>query len=350
VFGVLPALPVLAALVTGTLAGCVRDVAPEATPSGDPARLAASNTFRTLVARVDLIGSTPRPGGCLLRRSPDGFELAADLAPAISPLPSVELAPLSALDDAETVRIVSRWGTDGASGPYVATFTHHPPLPAHLGVVVVVSGDRASLRSTLGDAPREDGLDMARVAARLVGVRERQPQIIVVAGPEVRVDVIARWLVALDALRMPMAFGMAVSTDRDLSPSPSSAGGSESARCVSLPALAEASPLGTMTPARLREALPGLREAVGRCTALVPSRAVATGGRIRLGARIGPDGRAREACVTDDSVDDDAFRICLVDAARTMTWPVPDTAGYVDVYVPLVVAADRSAVHRGVCE
>jgi hypothetical protein len=53
--------------------------------------------------------------------------------------------------------------------------------------------------------------------------------------------------------------------------------------------------------------------------------------------------------VTHDSIDDDAFRICLADAARTMLWPTPDGAGAVDVYVPLVLAADRSSVHTGLC-
>lgn len=315
----------------------------------NPRYFADGAIVRSLVARIDTIGPAPTTERCIVRRTDDGFLLTAELAPVVSPMPPIDARSTRVLRDSANVRVVSRWGIDGTAGPYVGTFTHHPPARDGFAIVVALEGERAVVRSTTADGPRGEGMDREHVVAALAPASGGRALVVLAPDSDLTVTDVARWLAALDALEAPIALGMVLTTDRDLAPNRTSPPAPDADRCDALPSLASEGPVGALTPDVLRASLGPLRDAILRCAALVPTRAVAEGGRLRVGVRIGPAGEANHVCVTDDDVGDDAFRICVADAARHVRWPVPSPAGFVDAYLPLVVAPDRSAEHRGLC-
>lgn len=301
------------------------------------------------MGRIDTLRTSPHSPACLLRRQGDDYTLTADIAPVVSPLPEADPAAVDALRSADTVRIVSRWGVDGERGPYVGTFTHHPPLAEHFGIVVAITGDRASLRSTTPDGPRENSVSRDAIAAQLEGASSRHPLLIVTADAGVDMQTLARWLEALDVLHLPLALGLVIHTDRDLAQRHALSIDNDATQCTVLPPLEGGGPIGALSAVTLRDALPALRDVVSHCTTIASSQAVAVGGRLRVGVRIDANARASDVCVTDDSIDDASFRICLVDGIGRMAWPTPSPAGFVDVYLPLVIAPDLQSSHRGIC-
>lgn len=334
-------------LLAFVLCACHASSATHDGPDMNPRHFARDARASSLVARVDTIGPAPTTDRCILRRTDDGYELAAELAPVVSPMPPVDARSLRVMRDFTGVRLVSRWGIDGSAGPYVGTFTHHPPPRDGFAIVVGVEGERAIVRSTTPDGPHGEALDRDRVL-QLLGMAH--PGLVVFApDADLTADAVARWLTAIDALDLPIALGMVLTTDRDLAAARTSPVGHDTDRCLALPPLASDGPLGSLSADAIRGAMSPMRDAVLQCRTLVPTRAVAEGGRLRLGLRIGPSGEADHVCVTDDGVGDDAFRICVAQAARQVRWPTPSPAGFVDAYLPLVVARDDSSAHRGMC-
>jgi hypothetical protein len=66
--------------------------------------------------------------------------------------------------------------------------------------------------------------------------------------------------------------------------------------------------------------------------------------------RIAADGKPRELCMVKDTIGDAVLRRCVVQAARTLNFPAPSPAGFVDVQLPLEIALTGPVAQRPVCD
>ncbi len=289
--------------------------------------------------------------GCLLGRDGTGWRVAADLAVAVRPLRNTTEDLDVRLASAGPVVVLSRWGAYGEAregGLVFNAITTTLPPRREPGVVWVVTDAGIYVRSTV--ASIETG---AGTAAAARAALPPDPGALFVAAegstPLARLrEVLAEVPASLSgrvALAVPLADGVRLPTLTDVD-----AGDDADASCPSgLPPLADDAPLGTLRPDRIVASLGPLRQGAAICVGAT-SGPGASGGRVQLALRLGPDGRVSEACVVEDATDDPALRTCLVRIARGIAFMAPDPPGFLDVQIPLVLSPLESQRQRPLCD
>jgi len=340
-------LVILLACVAGM--GCAHSV--DATDGERPPSVSlvrGDEPFGALVARLDAIAEEPARTvePCLVRATTDGLRITADLAPAITPMPAVDADAIAVARAANTIRVASRYGVDGDSGPYVATFTRHPPATEGLVIVVFVERDSVFLRSTREAGPREDGIGIDRVGDRVRDATSASHALVVVAAsPDTPFARIGEALAAMRAVETPFALGVAFTTNETLIARPGRPDDGVGL-CETLPP--SSSERGSLPVSDLRDSVESLRREVASCSERADPRIYARGGRIRVAIRIDARGRATERCAVEDGLRDAPFRACLLDAVGAHAWPIPE-AGIVDVTFPLVVRTSTEGTSAAIC-
>jgi len=326
--------------------------------------LGATATFAELVRAARELedrGEGNATAGCLLRgggAAGEAWRLEADVAVAVRPLPA-------AWDDYDAhlrahrgpARILSRWGQTRAE-PYslaLATLTSTVPVDTTLPAAVVVLTDAGAY--VLGTAQSGARAAAAVPAARLIeALRALQPggapaMIAVTAEAALPLASLREALAVLAELGVPIALAVPLAPDVRLPADPVvSPDVAERGLCGrGLPEPATSAVEGDLAQSVVVAALAPLRDAAARCMNTATGRA-ASGGRLDVTLRIGADGTVTEACAVRDDVLDPALRICVLEAARALRFPLPNPSGYVDLALPLRLAADATLAQRPLCE
>ncbi len=306
--------------------------------------------------------------GCLLRGSGavgDAWRFEADVAVAVRPLP----APWDDYDahlraHRAPARILSHWGQTRAE-PYslaLATLTSTVPVDTALPAAVVVLTDAGvyvlgTAQSVSGTAQSGPSAVAAIPPSRLVeALRALQPggapaMIAVTAEAAVPLASLREALAVLAELGVPIALAVPLAPDVRLPPDPVvSPDVAERGLCGrGLPEPPASAVEGDLAQSVVVGALAPLRDAAARCMSTATGRA-ASGGRLDVTLRIGADGTVTEACAVRDDVLDPALRICVLEAARALRFPLPSPSGYVDLALPLRLAADTTLAQRPLCQ
>lgn len=341
---------------------------------GDPARgdgagsaraLGATATFADLVHAARTLedrGEGGASAGCLLRGSgaaASPWRLEADVAVAVRPLP----APWDDYDahlrgHRGPARVLSRWGQTRAE-PYslaLVAFTSTVPVDATRGAAVLVLTDAgAYVLGTAPDSPLSatGALPLARVVEALRALQPGSTPALVAVTAEADLPLasVRAALAVLADLGAPSTLAVPLAPDVRLPAEPAVAPDvAERGLCGhGLPEAAADAVEGDLAPGDIVGALTPLREAAARCLSVTSGRA-ASGGRLEVTLRIAANGTVSEACTLRDELLDPALRICVLEAARSLRFPAPSPAGYVDVVLPLRLAADASLAQRPLCE
>ena len=333
-------------------------------PARSARALGATATFAELVRAARELedrGEGNATAGCLLRGSGavgEAWRFEADVAVAVRPLPA-------AWDDYDAhlrahrgpARILSRWGQTRAE-PYslaLATLTSTVPVDTTLPAAVVLLTDAGAY--VLGTAQSSAPVGAAVPTARLVeALRALQPggapaMIAVTAEAALPLASLREALAVLGELGVPIALAVPLAPDVRLPADPvASPDVAERGLCGrGLPEPPPSAVEGDLAQSVVVAALSPLRDAVARCMSNATGRA-ASGGRLDVTLRIGADGTVTEACAVRDDVLDPALRICVLEAARSLRFPLPSPSGYVDLALPLRLAADATLAQRPLCE
>jgi hypothetical protein len=337
---------------------------------GAARRLPESATYGDLVALARSLedrGASDSEAGCLLGAGTSGgWVLAADLAPAVRPLPEPPQDHAEFLRaERGPVRVLTRWGGAGprSAALAVATITSAvPPAPGSEGAVVFLVPEGALLRSTIGPAPPRAGagpappeapVPIAALGAALaaLGLPAPRAPIVVAAEARTRLADVRAALRAVEATGAQVQLGVALPPGTALPADPVVAPDA-AARGLCPNGLRDLPPdaaEGDIDVRALRAALGALSGTASRCLGTA-GPAGSGGGRFELAVRLAPEGRVAEACATLDSAGDPALRACVLEAVRGLDLPRPSPAGFVDLAFPLVLSADATAVQRASCD
>ncbi len=317
-----------------------RDLPPEATFAD----------LATAARRQDALHDLDGDAGCLLRRTPAGPRLEADLAVAVRPLPE----PASDLDarlaeGVAPVSLLTRFGTYGTSTAplgLVAMTTTRPAASGHVLALFLTDEGLYARRSE-----RAEG---ERTPSRPAWVLEHTAWddvdlVVVTAEAGVPVDTLLDLLDRLpDRLAGRVGLAVPLAPGTQLPPSPSAdAAVSPAALCPEgLDLLPDAAPEGDLPADRLRTGLAPLARDAELCVG-TSAGAGAAGGRVVLALRIDPTGRVQDACAMEDATGDPALRACLLEATRTLGFDPP--GGFLDLALPLRLEPGLSHRQRPVC-
>jgi len=349
--------PPIAASALPTAAGVA------ASPA-NPRQLPAHATFADVVDAARAVDDESQPNagasahaaersgsGCLLdlRAAPS---LAGDILVGARPLASApeELAtPL--LRAAGPAAVVSAWGsTPGEAEVALVAFTTTSSAaarrPAIAAIATLAGVFLRSADSSVRAHPEAMPVDAAgTLLSQLPG-----PAVVYVsAEAAVPLDALAR-LLRVVPNRFEVALAVALPKGTRLPPTAAAAdSGSELLCPAGLPEPAPDAAEGELEPAGLRQALAPLEAAALSCALTTGGQAL-SGGRLVLGLRIDPDGRARTACLVSDAIGEVLLRRCVVRAARGLALPKPSPAGFVDVHLPLELTLVGPSPQRPLCE
>jgi hypothetical protein len=321
----------------------VATVTPAPPPAPEPLgdRLPAEATYADLVRSAGALLDQERPPSCLLAREPAGFQLRAELASSIRPLPS----PADDLDlllkQSEHAELLSAWGRHGDGSAKLALVSFTLAAPARDGVAILATDRGFAVRgaSTSGLLPR-DGLELDQAVAAIAQL----PDAVVFVAAEARYPLakLARLLAALSARQVTLATNL--SADTTLRPRPPV----RVTRCPEgLPTTTDAE--GALPVAVLREGVAPLAEAGGECLLRGDARGAA-GGRLTVGLRIDGRGQIGHACVIRDELHDDAVAGCVIELAHRLSFPAPTPAGaVVDVELPVALRPGPRVPQPALC-
>jgi hypothetical protein len=277
-------------------------------------------------------------------------QFAADVLAGARPLPEVprELASLL-LKAAGAPAVITAWGDSPGELPDVAllAFTTTTPRSAKLpAVAMVLSGPGVFLRgAAMPLRAHPEALTPQAAATLLRGLPDHA---IVYISAEAGVPV-EQLVAALRSVpdRFEVALAVALPKGTRL-PAPA-ARGSELLCPDGLPEPAADAVEGSLDAATLRQVLAPLRDAGLSCALGVGGLAL-QGGRLEIGLRISPDGRARELCMVGDTIGEPVLRRCVIEAARSLQFPAPSPAGFVDVHLPLELTLEGPTAQRALCD
>lgn len=327
---------------------------PGASPSKDEDKrhLDESATFGDLVRlaqELDSAGEAHSDSGCLLRGA-NGLRLSADLSLAARPLPSASDRPAeAALDQAGSLPIMTTWGPvhGELAEPVLLAFTTTSPdavkVPGIALLVtaggVLVRGSAPELRAQLSAlSPDATGTLLAGLSA---------PATVYVTADRALPLRNVLSLLRLIPNRYEVALAVALPKGTRL---PAAVSDTREGLCPQgLPEPAASDSEGSIDESSVRAALEPLREAALTCALSTGGRAL-LGGRLVLALRVGTNGRAREACLVQDSIGEPLLRRCLISAARDLSLPTPSPAGFADLHLPLQIALTGPSAQRASCE
>jgi hypothetical protein len=340
-----------------TTGGAVPVAASAATQPLDPRALGAAAAFADLVGAARTLirnGRGDSSARCLLARDGSGFELAADLMPALDELPDVPLDLDAQLQRTlGPARVLTAWGPAGHAEPELAltSFTAFPAENVHDPVVVLALTD-AGVYARYGSAPVSDD-GRARpiedaVARVLAAPGNGEAAFYVTAEAGVPLATLAQLLYLLPvdrsiALSIVLPPGTKLPTAAAALPAPSGD------TCADgLPELDEHEALGELDRSAIVGTLGPLQDAARDCMANAGGAARA-GGKLVLALRIARDGSVARACAVKDAIGDAALAACVLASARQLRFPAPTPAGSVDVQLPLALAPLGPERQQGLC-
>lgn len=302
-----------------------------------------------LARSLDSSGYGQSQDGCLFSTAAP-LRFSADVLLATRPLADApkELAT-TLLKAAGPPTTLTAWGSTPGELPdvFLAAFTTTTPGSAKAAPVgVFVTGQGLFLRGAqLPLRARPEALDAGTAGSLLAQLPD---PIIAYVTAEAGIPV-SQLMAALRSLPNRFEIALAVVLPKGTRlPAPPER--SRELLCPDgLPEPLADEPEGSLEPAALRDALAPLKETALRC-ALATGGLALQGGRLELAMRIGANGRARELCMLSDSIDEPILRKCIIEAARSLAFPVPNPAGFVDVALPLQLALTGPTAQRPLCE
>ncbi|HEX5660950.1 MAG TPA: hypothetical protein VFX59_27345 [Polyangiales bacterium] len=311
---------------------------PPPQPLGD--RFPAQATFADLVRSAGELLDRERPADCLLAREPAGFQLRAELASSIRPLPLPADDLDALLKQSDRAELLGAWGRHGDGSARLALVSFTLAAPTREGVAIVATDRGLSVRgaSTTGLIARDE-LDLGQAVAALAQL----PNALVFVAAEARYPLskLAALLGALAQREVTLATNL--SADTSLRPRAPT----RVTRCPEgLPNTTE--PEGALPTPALREGVAPLAEAGADCLLSGDARGAA-GGRLTLGLRIDAQGKVATACVVRDELADDAVAGCVTELAHRLTFPPPSPAGVVDVELPVALRPGPRVVQPALC-
>lgn len=326
------------------------DAASPIPPTPPGARhLSPRATFADLVRAVgeqDRLRDSDSDAGCLLRRRGDAFDVSADLAVAIRPLPPVE-ADLDARMEATPgpVRVLTRYGSYGSAPVGATALTTTAPAPMEAIATLLVMTDRGVYVRSSGHAARTVA---ALVPTAALAEIDEGSAVFVTAEAAVPVDDLARLLARLPRT-LDGSIGLAALLPAETQlPAPAPAEASADVpTCEGLPPLGEGDVEGTLPTDRIVAGLAPLRATAEICIG-TSSGPGARGGRVVLDLRIGAGGGVVASCVREDPTGDAVLRACLLDATRSLGFDDPH--GTLDVELPLVLTPGLAHRQRALCD
>lgn len=290
---------------------------------------------------------------CLLARGPRGIRIAAERAPALRNTPPTEgsLSTRLARAPVSTVHVLTVWGAFGPneSDVVLATMTASPPpRPARVLVLFLVP---------TGVYVRATETDLRLPATALSN--DELGRVLDAMGPDY-----GTWVVTADA-ETPLArlVGLLSELPESAPPVTLAAALPPGTRVPSPPApTVDAHPSscpgglpsppsdwreGDVDPRALRATLEPMQAWVSRCRRDAAPQA--PDGTLELLLRLAPDGRVEKACVGRDEVGSAALRACIVERTRELHFAAPSPAGFVDLALPIRLAADDRLRQRPLC-
>lgn len=327
--------------------------APHAQPvaaTDAPGGLPLDATFLDLLRAIQARAEQPT-GACLLRRTRAGFTVGAPLALATQGWPETP-ASLPTAEPEHRLHVLTRWGQLGGAepGPLLIDVTGVPPaaLQAPAVALLLDAGGAIQLLST--DAAPQRLADAHASGAALVAATRRGIQsLFVTATRDTPVASIAALLEQVPD-GAAVAFAIALPPGSRMAPVEPPASALHASVCPSgLPAPAADAQEGDLDRSALLAALEPLQPAAADCMQHAGVGAAA-GGRITLAIRIGSAGQVTHACLVEDGIGDATLAACLSEHARSLRFPTPTPAGFVDVHLPLALSAPSSAPLRAYCE
>ncbi|HEY6876409.1 MAG TPA: hypothetical protein VI299_00235 [Polyangiales bacterium] len=309
-----------------------------AQPHGD--RLPPDATFADLVRAAAELLEADRPASCLLAREPTGFQLRAELAASLRPLP-LPAEDLGAwLKQSDRVELLSAWGRHGDGSAKLALVSFTLAAPAREAVAIIATSRGLSVRGASGTGlPARDQLDVTQASAAIAQL----PDALVFVAAEARYPVaqLAELLGALAAREVTLAVNL--SDDTSLRPRAPV----RVTRCPEgLPTTQE--PEGALPTDQLLAAVAPLKEAAADCLLRGEARGAA-GGRLTVGLRIDARGQVSHACVVHDELHDDATASCVTELAHRLSFPPPSPAGVLDVELPVSLRPGARVVQPPLC-
>lgn len=321
----------------------------------DPRELSGQAHFGDLVRvaeELDSSGNGHSETGCLLRGT-EPLHFEADLSLSVRPLPPASERAKDVMDDRSgALTVVSPWGTIGGaqsdqSDAILLPFTTTSPGAVKLPTVALfAASDGVYLRvgktllpgaPTTAISPEEAGAWLARL--------QQPAAVYVTAERAVELRKLAE-LLKLIPNRHEVALAVALPKATRLPAPAADNGEGMCTQGLSEPAAAEVE--GSLDAAAVRSALAPLREAALSCAVNSGGKAL-LGGKLVLALRIGPDGRAREACFVEDAISEPVLRRCLLSSVRDLALPVPKPAGFADVHLPLQIELAGPKPQRASC-
>jgi hypothetical protein len=331
-------LSVLFACAPKPLAAPVAPAPPTPRPVGD--HFAPDATFGDLVRSAGELLDTDRPANCLLAREPAGFQLRAELAASIRPLPLPAEDLDALLKQSDRAELLSAWGRHGDGSARLALVSFTLAAPAHSGVAIVATDRGLSVRgsSTTGLLARDE-LDAAQAVAAITQLPDAT--LFVAAEAHYPLAKLADLLATLKGREVTLATNL--SADTTLRPRAPV----RVTRCPEgLPNTTE--PEGALPNAALLEGVAPLREAGAECLLRGDARGAA-GGRLSVGLRIDASGKVAVACVVRDELQDDAVAGCVTELAHRLTFPPPSPGGVVDVELPVALRPGARVSQPALC-
>lgn len=319
----------------------------EVEASDDPRDLGPDATFADLcdvARRLDQLRDQDSAEGCVLT---EGYRLSSDLAVAVRPLPVPEEDLDTRMAGNDPVRVLTRYGTYGESGPMglVAVTTTAPPDQAVAFVVFLTDRGAYSRRTDVAF-----GAVVPQPIEELVGLLpyHEVATTFVVAEAGLPLETLARFLRQLPTtLAGNVGLAVALESGTVLPSAPATDEVRTAPICDGLPPAPDDATEGTLEAADIVAALGPLRASAAICVGATTGPG-ARGGRLVLSARIDASGRVTDACISEDSTDDGYLRACVVEAARSLVFP--ESGGLVDFALPLSVAPGVSHHQRAFCE
>jgi hypothetical protein len=318
----------------------------------DPRALPVHATFADLVdaaRKLDGAGEGHSAAGCLLRGASVPTRLEADLLPGARPLPTVEAELGPTLEQQSgAIAVLSAWGNvAGEPGPILLAFTTTTPAAIKLPVIALFMTRSGTFVRAADPAVRAQTKALsASDATTLLSQLQTPAAVYVTAERDTPLSGLAELLRGIPN-RFEVALAIALPKQTRLPPT---AAASTELLCPDgLPAPARGEREGGLDTEAARAAFVPLREAALSCALATGGRAL-LGGRLVLGLRIGADGKAAQLCFVSDAIAEPQLRRCLLSAARDLSLPTPQPAGFVDLNVPLEIALEGPSRQRISCD
>ena len=316
-------------------------VAPPGAPTPSRDVLARSERYADLVRWASEHDGASARAACLVAERSDGIALTAELAAAVRPLP-VPPADLDAqLAQSDRVDVLSPWGRHGDGNAGLALVSLTASRPAREAVALLLTDRGVSVRGTRPGGVVRDAVPVMAALSALSA--HADATVFVAAEAGVPLDLVVRTLTALGA--RPVVLATALSAETKL-PRPASASARVERCAEGLPETD--APAGTLPVPALRSAIEPLKERAADCLA-VGDAAGAAGGRLVLALRVSESGRIQSSCIVRDELADSAIAACVLERARSLTFPPPSPSGVLDIELPLVLRPSPSPLVRPVC-